>query len=163
MCIRDRYIKGLPSFLDETTQNPEVAKQLVYAVGNLTSRRKSTNDNTNGVITSGTPETVLMMTGEVPIIDEKGRGGQDMRAQPPPEGVPDFIENLDLISIGFRENYGHVFRLYIQKVIEHKDNIRDIYSGFLEGLPPVDGIQENRMRAQYAIAATAGFLLEKVF
>jgi len=158
-----QYIKGLPSFLDETTQHPEVAKLLVYAVGNLTSRSKSTNDNTNGVVTSGTPETVLMMTREVPIIDENGRGGQDMRAQLLPEGIPDFIDNLDLISIGFRENYGHVSRLYIQKVIEYKDKIRDIYSRFIEGLPPVDGIQENRMKQQYAIAATAGFLLEKVF
>jgi len=158
-----QYIKGLPSFLDETTQNPEAAKQLVYAVGNLTSRRKSTNDNTNGVVTAGTPETVLMMTGEVPIIDEKGRGGQDMRAQPLPEGIPEFVEKLDLISIGFRENYGHVYRLYIQKVIEYKEKIRDIYNGFLAGLPAVDGIQENRMKQQYAAAATAGFLLEKVF
>ncbi len=158
-----QYIKGLPSFLDETTQKPEVAKELVYAVGNLTRRRKSTTDNTGGVITSGTPETVLIMTGEVPIIDEKGRGGQDMRAQPLSEGVSDFIPNLDSIAIGLRENYGHVSRLYIQKLFAYKNHLRDIYNGFLENLPEVEGIQENRVKAQYAIAATAGFILEQVF
>lgn len=158
-----QYIKGLPSFLDETTQNPEVAKSLVYAVGNLTTRRKSTNDSTGGVVNQGTPETVLLMTGEVPIIDEKGRGGQDMRAQPLPEGISKFIDNLESIEIGLRDNYGWVSRLYIQKLFKYKDQLRSIYEGFLSGLPYVDGIEQNRMKKQYAIAATAGFILEKVF
>ncbi|WP_292374265.1 DUF927 domain-containing protein [Methanosarcina sp. UBA411] len=158
-----QYIKGLPSFLDETTQNPEAAKKLIYAVGNLTTRRKSTNDNTGGVVNQGTPETVLIMTGEVPIIDEKGRGGQDMRAQPLPEGISEFLDNLESIEIGLRENYGWVSRLYIQKIFQYKDQLKSIYEGFLAGLPPVKGIESNRMKKQYAIAATAGFILEKVF
>jgi uncharacterized protein (DUF927 family) len=158
-----QYINGHPSFLDETTQNPEAAKKLVYAVGNLTTRRKSTNDNTGGVVNQGTPETVLIMTGEVPIIDEKGRGGQEMRAQPLPEGISKFLDNLESIEIALRENYGWVSRLYIQKLFQYKDQLRIIYEGFLAGLPPVDGIESNRMKKQYAIAATAGFILEKVF
>jgi len=56
------YCMDIPTFLDETSQNPEAARKLSYAVGNVGGRFKGTSDGKNGLVVPTAPATVLLAT-----------------------------------------------------------------------------------------------------
>ncbi|WP_292387838.1 DUF927 domain-containing protein [Methanosarcina sp. UBA5] len=159
------YCVDLPTFMDETSQNMEAARKLAYSVGNVGKRLKGRNDGKTGIIIPTETTTVLEMTGENPIIPENSNGGEDVRVLPLTEGVDTVLAQKDIADMKFliEENYGHIIELYIQELLTLKDQLKDIYNENLERLPTVKGISENRVKRQYAVAATAGEILERVF
>lgn len=159
------YCVDIPTFLDETGQNPEAARKLSYSVGNVGSRLTGRNDGKKGLVVPPASATVLLATGEHPIIPENSNAGEDVRVNPLTEGVEKEFSPQEVIELErlIRENHGHIVVLFIQELLKHKDRIRDIFNANLEALPPVSGISENRVKKQYAAIATAGNILEMVF
>jgi uncharacterized protein (DUF927 family) len=159
------YCVDIPTFLDETSQNPEAARKLSYSVGNVGSRLTGRNDGKKGLVIPPASATVLLATGEHPIVPENSNTGEDVRVMPLIEGVDhefSIQEVIDLENL-IRENHGHIVVLFIQELLKLKDRIRDMYNTNLEALPPVTGISENRVKKQYAAVATAGQILERIF
>jgi putative DNA primase/helicase len=159
------YCIDIPTFLDETSQNPEAARKLSYAVGNVGGRFKGTSDGKNGLVVPTAPATVLLATGEHPIIPENANGGEDVRVMSLTEGVYKELPTEDVIDMEMlmRENCGHIVVPFIQELLKLKGRIKDIYSANLAALPSVSGISENRVKKQYAAVTTAGEILERVF
>jgi len=159
------YCIDIPTFLDETGQNPEAARKLSYAVGNVGGRFKGTTDGKNGLVIPSAPATVLLATGEHPIIPENANGGEDVRVMSLTEGVYKELptENIIKMEILMRENHGHIVVPFIQEILKLKGSIKDMYNANLAALPTISGISENRVKKQYAAVATAGQILERVF
>lgn len=159
------YCQDIPTFLDETSQNPDVARKLVYAVSNTSSRLKGSADNKNSLVMPSATSTVLIATGEDAIVPENAHGGEDVRMVPLKEGVTEFLptENITEMEILIKNNYGHIVVRYIQQLLKEKDNLRDIYKDYLVKLPKVNDITSNRAKKTYAAICVAGYLLEKVF
>jgi len=159
------YCIDIPTFLDETSQNPEAARKLAYSVGNVGGRLTGRNDGKKGLVVPSASATVLLATGEHPIVPENSNGGEDVRVMSLTEGVYDELPGEDVINMEMlmRENHGHIIIPFIQEILKLKDRMRDIFSANLETLPAVSGISENRVKKQYAAVATAGQILEMVF
>jgi putative DNA primase/helicase len=157
------YCTDLPMFVDETSKASEHIRKLIYTIGNGNSRVKS-NQN-QGLDISANFSTVLLTTGESPVLTENARGGEDARVIPLTEGVEEIIPAHDIANIerAIKNNYGHVAVMFLQELFKEKDIIRDIYDAFFEALPCVEDITSNRVKKYYACMATAGYLLEKVF
>jgi putative DNA primase/helicase len=159
------YCTDIPTFLDETSQNPEAARKLAYSVGNVGGRLTGRTDGKRGLVVPPASATVLLATGEHPIVPVNSNGGEDVRVMSLTEGVYDELSGEDVINMEMlmRENYGHIVVPFIQEILKLKDHIRDMFSANLAALPAVSGISENRVKKQYAAIATAGEILERVF
>ena len=159
------YCVDIPTFLDETSQNTEASSRLVYAVSNSSSRFKGSTDGKGGLVMPNATSTVLIATGEDPIIPENAHGGEDVRRVPLPEGVTDTLQTevVTDMEILIKTNYGHIVVRFIQELLKEKDNLRKIYTAFLGSLPAVRDITSNRAKKVYAATAVAGYILEKVF
>lgn len=159
------YCMDIPTFMDETSQNVETARKLAYSVGNIGKRVKGKSDGKAGIVIPSEMSTVLLMTGENPIIPENSNGGEDVRVLPLTEGVsaklsPEDISSMELL---LSENYGHLIVPFIQELLKCRNEIPGIFKHNLSQLPTSDSISEDRVKKQYAIAATAGVILEKIF
>lgn len=159
------YCIDIPTFMDETSQNVETARKLAYSVGNVGKRVKGKSDGKAGIVIPSEMSTVLLMTGENPIIPENSNGGEDVRVLPLTEGVsaklsPEDISSMELL---LSENYGHLIVPFIQEVLKRRNEIPDIFKQNLSQLPASSSISEDRVKKQYSVAATAGAILEKIF
>jgi len=161
----------LPTFLDETSENVAFVEELVYRFGNANTRVKS--NTSNGLEISDNYCSGLFLTGEDSIITESSKGGLHARRIPETHGVP---ENSDGKPIFVQEdikkkvlkamnrNYGNIIVLFIQEVLPIIDNIDDLVSKNFAKLPDTgeDAIK-GRKKGAYAIALTAGEIIERVF
>lgn len=159
------YCMDIPTFMDETSQNIETARRLAYSVGNVGKRVKGKSDGKAGIVIPQELSTVLLMTGENPVIPENSNGGEDVRVMPLTEGVSDKLspEAISSMELLISENYGHLIVPFIQEVLKCRNEIPDIFKQNLSQLPASDSISEDRVKKQYAVAATAGVILEKIF
>ena len=165
------YCIDIPTFLDETSQNIEAARKLGYRIGNVGSRLKGSQNGSGDIQSSAITATVLLATGEHPIIPDNANGGEEVRVKSLTEGVSKRLNEEDSaeMEILMQENYGHVVVLFIQELFKLKDQLKTIYQGMLAGFPNVDSLPEDsqisasRVKKQYAAEATAGFILERVF
>ena len=157
------YCTDIPTFVDETSQAPEHIKKLIYWVANGNSRLKGTSDG--GLVIPPSHATVIIATGEDPIVPENAHGGEDVRVLPLKEGVSDILPTdiVNDMEIGLKNNYGHIAVRFIQELLKEKKNIPDIYKAYFREFPEVPDITSNRAKKNYAITATAGYLLERVF
>ena len=165
------YCIDIPTFLDETSQNIEAARKLGYRIGNVGSRLKGSQNGSGDIQSSAITATVLLATGEHPIIPDNANGGEEVRVKSLTEGVSIRLNEEDSaeMEILMKENYGHVIVLFIHELFKLKDQLKTIYQGMLTGFPKVDDLPEDsqisasRVKKQYAAEATAGFILERVF
>jgi uncharacterized protein (DUF927 family) len=159
------YCVDIPTFLDETSQNPELARKLVYSVGNLSSRIKGKTNGMSGIDILSAVSTVLLMTGENSIIEDNANGGEEVRVLRLREGVTKRLPDSEVGELErlIRENYGHIGIKFIQELFKLKDKIRSIYDAYREKLPDVEDISSNRVKRQYAVATTAGYIFEIIF
>jgi putative DNA primase/helicase len=69
--------------------------------------------------------TVLLTTGESPILTETARGGEDARVIPLKEGVEEIIPALEIANTerALKNNYGHVAIMFLQELFKEKDSI----------------------------------------
>ncbi len=155
------YSTDLPMFIDDTTRATNHVKKFVYMLANGNSRVKSSSADELNISNNYT--TVLICTGESPLLTSDARAGEDSRVVPLNEGVKENLSQKTIadIELAVKQNYGQIAVLFIKEVIDNKENIHAIYSAFLDELPKVDDRSSLRVQKYYAAIATAGYFLEK--
>lgn len=156
------YCTDLPIFVDETSITDKI-KDLVYLVANGVGRSKGNTDG--GLVMPSTWSTVLLTTGEKPILSESALTGQQVRVLPLRDGVKDKLPALEVKEFqnAIAQNYGHVGILFLQELFNEKDNLSSLFNSFFLDFPEVEDITSDRAKEYYAAVALAGYLLEKVF
>lgn len=156
------YCTDLPIFVDETSITDKI-KDLVYLVANGVGRSKGNTDG--GLVMPSTWSTVLLTTGEKPILPESALTGQQVRVLPLRDGVKDKLPALEVKEIqnAITQNYGHVGTLFLQELFKEKDNLGSLFNSFFKDFPEVEDITSDRAKEYYAAVALAGYLLERVF
>jgi uncharacterized protein (DUF927 family) len=156
------FCTDLPIFVDETSITDNI-KDMVYLIANGVGRSKSNSEG--GLVMPSTWSTVVLTTGEKPILSESALMGQQVRVVPLRDGVHDKLpsSNVKQILNAITTNYGHIGILFMQKLIKEKDNIEFLFNAFLNDFPEMEDITSDRAKEYYAAIATAGYLLEKVF
>jgi uncharacterized protein (DUF927 family) len=156
------FCTDLPIFVDETSITDNI-KDMVYLIANGVGRSKSNSEG--GLIMPSTWSTVVLTTGEKPILPESALMGQQVRVVPLRDGVHDKLpsSNVKQILNAITTNYGHIGILFMQKLFKGKDNIKSLYNAFFNDFPEMEDITSDRAKEYYAAIATAGYFLEKVF
>ena len=156
------FCTDLPIFVDETSITDKI-KDLVYLIANGVGRSKGNTDG--GLVMPSTWSTVLLTTGEKPILPESALMGQQVRVLPLRDGVNDKLPAIEVKEIlnAITTNYGHVGLLFMQELFKEKDNLNSLFNSFFNDFPPVEDITSDRAKEYYAVIALAGYLLEKVF
>ena len=154
----------LPIFVDETSITDRI-KDLVYLIANGVGRSKSNSEG--GLVMPPTWSTVMLTTGEKPILPESALIGQQVRVVPLRDGVTKKLPTLEVKQIqnAITANYGHVGPLFMQELFKEKDNLVSLFNAYFDQFPEVDkdDITGDRAKEYYAAIALAGYLLEKVF
>jgi len=156
------FCTDLPIFVDETSITDNI-KDMVYLIANGVGRSKSNSEG--GLVMPSTWSTVVLTTGEKPILPESAQMGQQVRVVPLRDGVNEKLPSLTVKQIlnTITTNYGHIGILFLQKLFKEKDNIKFLFNAFLNDFPEMEDITSDRAKEYYAAIATAGYLLEKVF
>jgi putative DNA primase/helicase len=156
------FCTDLPIFVDETSITDKI-KELVYLVANGVGRSKGNTDG--GLVMPSTWSTVLLTTGEKPILPESALTGQQVRVLPLRDGVTEKLPALTVKEIqnGITTNYGHVGVLFMQELFKEKENLISLFNSFFNDFPEVEDITSDRAKEYYAAVALAGYLLEIVF
>jgi len=156
------FCTDLPIFVDETSITDKI-KELVYLVANGVGRSKGNTDG--GLVMPSTWSTVLLTTGEKPILPECALTGQQVRVLPLRDGVTEKLPALTVKEIqnGITTNYGHVGVLFMQELFKEKENLISLFNSFFNDFPEVEDITSDRAKEYYAAVALAGYLLEIVF
>lgn len=156
------FCTDLPIFVDETSITDKI-KDLVYLIANGVGRSKGNSEG--GLIMPSTWSTVLLTTGEKPILPESALTGQQVRVLPLRDGVKEKLPALEvkLIQNAITGNYGHIGVLFMQELFKEKDNLNSLFNSFFNDFPKVEDITSDRAKEYYAAVALAGYLLERVF
>jgi putative DNA primase/helicase len=156
------FCTDLPIFVDETSITDSI-KDLVYLIANGVGRSKGNSDG--GLVMPTTWSTVLLTTGEKPILPESALTGQQVRVVPLREGVNKKLrpEVVNDIQTTIKPNYGHIGVLFLKELFKEKDNLTTLFNEYFKVLPEVEDITSDRAKGYYAAIALAGYLLEKVF
>ena len=156
------FCTDLPIFVDETSITENI-KDMVYLIANGVGRSKSNSEG--GLVMPSTWSTVVLTTGEKPILSESALMGQQVRVVPLRDGVSEKLPSSTVKQIlnAITTNYGHIGILFMQKLFKEKDHLKSIYNAFFNDFPEMEDITSDRAKEYYAAIATAGYLLEKVF
>ncbi|MFA6887166.1 MAG: DUF927 domain-containing protein [Aliarcobacter sp.] len=151
----------LPLFIDETSDN-KYFKDFVYMLSNGKGKTRGTKEG--GLKQGGSWETVVLTTGERPILNDKAFSGQQVRVLEIHETIDDYIpETIKAVEEAVKNNYGHIIELYIEKVFDNSEDLKTMYSVNYENLQKTKSNLGERSKAFFAAIATAGELLESVF
>jgi hypothetical protein len=118
-------LTGIPLILDDTkrAKNPQIIAEVLYLVA---SGRGRVRGSLKGLQTSKTWHTVLISSGEQPVISFTNDGGTRMRTLEI-EGSPFGRESnetgqlVELFNLAIMSNYGHAGRRFIAWLIENLD------------------------------------------
>lgn len=156
------FCTDLPIFVDETSITDRI-KDMVYLIANGVGRSKSNSEG--GLVMASTWSTIILTTGEKPILPESALTGQQVRVVPLRDGVNEKLPALEVKEIqnGITENYGHVGVLFLQELFKEKDNLNSLFNAFFSNFPEVEDITSDRAKEYYAVITLAGYLLERVF
>lgn len=157
---------NLPQFLDETSLIPlDVLKEVTYMISNETSKGRGKKEG--GVEKVMRWKTVLLTTGENPLINMESLGGQDVRTISLYGGVGAHDPtNVEYFKDRMADNYAVIGPLLVQKIIAEQDNIHDYYTSIknklkLLGKSDSTGVM-SRLVDTYSLIALAGFIFESV-
>ena len=152
----------MPIFVDETSITDNI-KDMVYLIANGVGRSKSNSEG--GLVMPSTWSTVVLTTGEKPILPESALMGQQVRVVSLRDGLNDKLPSSHVKQIfnAITTNYGHIGILFMQKLFKEKDNIKSLYNAFFNDFPEAEDITSDRAKEYYVAIATAGYLLEQVF
>jgi uncharacterized protein (DUF927 family) len=156
------FCTDLPIFVDETSITDNI-KDMVYLIANGVGRSKSNSEG--GLVMPSTWSTVVLTTGEKPILPESALMGQQVRVVPLRDGVSEKLPSSTVKQIlnTIPTNYGHIGILFMQRLFKEKDKIKSLYNNFFNDFPEMEDITSDRAKEYYAAIATAGYLLEQVF
>ena len=159
------YNTNLPVFIDETSTNPEDIKDMVYTIANGVGR--GTSNKSKGYDMPKTWLTVVLTTGENPILPRNAKMGEFVRDIPLRGGVSEMLDQCVIAKIedAIQDNHGVIRDLILNEIFESKDVMRKIYNEYYNCFPDPDekNITSSRAKKFYAAIATAGYLLESVF
>ncbi|RXG35030.1 DUF927 domain-containing protein [Methanohalophilus sp. WG1-DM] len=152
----------LPLFVDETSlQHQEFLKELIYMIANETGKGRGKKDG--GVRKLNRWKTVTFTTGEKPIVDADGYGGQQVRVIEIQQTLPKMKHAVKLAKSTISNNYGHVSDLFIRKLFDYKGELSYKFAQYEELFTNNESATMNRMGDKFAVIAVAGELLEDVF
>ncbi|KKG71325.1 DUF927 domain-containing protein [Methanosarcina mazei] len=159
------YNTDLPVFIDETSTNEKEIKDMIYTIANGIGR--STSNKSKGYEMPKTWLTVVMTTGENPILPTNAKLGEFVRNVQLRDGVTEQLDQntVSKIEEAIQENHGLLRDLIIKEIFENKDSLKATYRMYYEALPDPDekNITCARAKKFYAAIATAGYILETVF
>lgn len=156
----------LPIFLDETSMmQSDILTEISYMVANERSKGRGKKDG--GVETVATWKTVMLTTGEVPLLSLGSLGGQDVRTVSMYGGVGahDSV-NVEKYKDQMENNYGLIAPLLIKKILENKSKLKDYYLDIRNTLKEHSKSDSTgatgRVVDTYALISLSGFLFESV-
>jgi uncharacterized protein (DUF927 family) len=157
------YNTDLPVFIDEVSTNEKDIKDMIYTIANGTGR--GTSNIKHGYEMPKTWSTVVLTTGESPILPTNAKMGQLVRNVPLRGGVEEKLDQeiVATVETAIQENYGLFRELYIQKVFRYKKDLKTFYNKFRVSFATTDGVTDERAKKFYAAIATAGLLVEQIF
>lgn len=157
---------NLPQFLDETSLiSLDVLKEITYMIANETSRGRGKKEG--GIEKIQRWKTVLLTTGESPLINIESLGGQDVRTISLYGGIGVYDpENVEYFKERMEENYAVVGPLLVQKIIKEKENLQEYYIKIRNKLKTLGksdptGVM-SRLVDTYSLITVAGFIFESV-
>jgi putative DNA primase/helicase len=155
------YSTDLPIFVDETSVTDSI-KELVYLIANGVGRSKSNSEG--GLVMPSTWSTVLLSTGEKPILPESALMGQQVRVVPLKEGVDEKLPAslIKEIQSTIATNYGHVGILFMQELFKAINDLNSRFQVIFNTYPEVDDITSERAKECYTIIELAGQLFKTV-
>ena len=152
----------MPLFLDETSmQDPEILTKIIYMLANEVGKGRANKDG--GVRVVNRWKLVTFATGEKPITDSDGFGGQQVRVIEIQKRMPYMHDQIVRAEDAINNNYGHVIDLYFKKVFENQGELKPKYEAYRKEFINSDSSTANRAASTFAAIALAGELLEKVF
>ena len=157
----------LPIFLDETSMmQSDILTEISYMVANERSRGRGKKDG--GVEKVATWKTVMLTTGEVPLLSLGSLGGQDVRTVSMYGGVGAHDhENVEMYKDRMEDNCGLIAPLLIKRILEYKDKLKDYYLDIRDTLKEFSKSDSTgatgRVVDTYALISLSGFILESVF
>jgi len=152
----------LPMFLDEISiQSVEVLHDVIYIISNGVGKGRAKKEG--GVHVIKRWKTIVLSTGEKPIIDYAGFGGQQVRAFETRRKMAYMPDQIMIADDAINNNYGQVIDYYIRKLFERKDEIKIKYDSYRKIFTTSNSNTEKCMGSTFAVTALAGELLEEVF
>jgi len=159
--VAHRYT-DMPLFVDETSiQNPDVLTDLIYMVTNEVDKGRAKKEG--GVQRVNHWKTVTFTTGEKPIVNYGGYGGQQVRVIEIQKEMPYMHDQIVEADEAIKNNHGHVIGLLIWKFLQRQNELKNKYKVYRKMFTDSDSRTENRMGSNFAAIALAGEILEKVF
>lgn len=156
----------LPLLLDETSLiQPEILTKITYMVSNETGKGRAKKEG--GVNEIDRWKSVMITTGEVPLINLTSLAGQEVRTISLDGGVGAYDpDNVEHFKKGRELNYGQIAPLLIKKILLWEGNLQEDYEELKGKLKEFNNHDKTgvigRMVDTYALIAVAGFIFEEV-
>jgi|GEM_PF-2048061 len=156
----------LPIGLDETSLvDKDVLEQLIYLLSNEKGKLRGKKDG--GLQESASWKTVALTTGESDVTSNKTLEGAQVRNISIKGGLGVKNEEskvaVDLAQEGYKKNWGHLYPLLIQKIMEGAQYLEDSYKFSIVYMGKQKNTTYDRMVKTFAAIAVAGTILESVF
>lgn len=159
----------LPIFLDETTKlNDEEREKLSYKISAKTTKGKA-SDGKGGVVKSHVKSNVAMCTGEIPLVSNRANVGAQIRdiavcGGMNVSGIGDIVSTASTGVSGTYPNSGHITYPYFNSLYKLKHQLKDFYLEAKKRFEnTVESDMSKRQAAYFAVAETAGYILEDAF
>lgn len=156
----------LPIFLDETSMmQSDILSEISYMVANERSRGRGKKEG--GVEAVSTWKTVLLTTGEVPLLSSGSLGGQEVRTVSLYGGIGKYDpQNVESFRDKMEENSGTIAPLLIQKILTYKNDLEQYYIDIRDELKEYSKADKTgvmgRVVDTYALISLSGFVFESV-
>ncbi|HZY24228.1 MAG TPA: DUF927 domain-containing protein, partial [Bacteroidales bacterium] len=156
------YNTNTPVYYDETSNNPNFKNNL-YMMAN--GKGKGRGNKELSYDEGGNWVTVIQSTGEMALTkDESTLTGLKMRVVEIHDAIPIMEqEEIDKIKDTLSNNYGLFLEEIIQKMIEYKPKIKNLYKQIGQFFEKTHNVFSERMKAYFITLAVSGFILEEVF
>lgn len=156
----------LPVFLDETSMMPpDILSEVAYLIANERSRGRGKKEG--GVEKVESWKSMLLTTGEVPLLSSGSLGGQEVRVVSLYGGIGENDpENVEYFKDRMGANFGVIAPLLIQKIYCNRDGFKEKYTQIRDKLKEYGKSDKTnamgRVADTYALIAIAGFIFESV-
>jgi uncharacterized protein (DUF927 family) len=154
-----------PMFVDESTNMPDKVRKLIgYIATNGQEPARAKQDGKKRDLVS--LNSNLIIASENPILSEFSPDGADSRTtiitNPPLPELDQAI--IRKAKAGMCENHGHILPLFLNKMLQHEDKLKDWYEAAITRLQATTTDKRIKRKADYfACAEVAGILLEEIY
>jgi uncharacterized protein (DUF927 family) len=162
-------MSDIPTFIDEvtTTKKKEVVRGAIYEISNEIERSRGERD---GKMRSDIKsfKAVTHISCESTLKEQMDHAGEMFRLNSMTDLLPSGIALVEKVKQDVQENYGWFFPKYIQKILNHKDELKNLLAGCKINVDTTDIPKEvidiaNRSKSIFEGIILAGILCEEVF